>query len=144
MRIRQFVQTDSPQVIQLWKDCDLTRPWNDPEKDIARKASYQPELFLVGEVEGKVMASAMVGYDGHRVSIFYLAVGPQFQKMGFGTVLMQEAERLLISLGCPKLNIVVRSSNAKVLAFYSTLGYPVDEVVSVGKRLIADTGPCDE
>ncbi len=90
------------------------------------------------------MASAMVGYDGHRGSKFYLAVGPQFQRMGYGAALMKEAERILISLGCPKLNILVRTSNAKVLKFYNTLGYPVDEVVSVGKRLIADTGTCDE
>tara|TARA_R110001592_G_scaffold74521_2_gene226469 strand:+ start:80 stop:514 length:435 start_codon:yes stop_codon:yes gene_type:complete len=140
MKIRQFATPDTSDVIQLWKDCDLTRPWNDPEKDIARKASYQPELFLVGEVEGKIMASAMVGYDGHRGSIFYLAVGPQFQRMGYGAALMKEAERILISLGCPKLNILVRNTNTKVLAFYSALDYPLDEVVSVGKRLILDTG----
>ena len=86
------------------------------------------------------MASAMVGYDGHRGSIFYLAIGPKFQRKGYGAALMKEAERILISLGCPKLNIVVRNTNAKVLAFYRTLGYPLDEVVNVGKRLILDTG----
>lgn len=139
MKIRKFTNGDTAQVIQLWKDCDLTRPWNDPNKDISRKVAYQPELFLVGEVEGKLMASAMVGYDGHRGSIFYLAVSPQFQRKGYGQALMKEAESILIALGCPKLNIVVRSSNARVLAFYSRLGYPIDDVVSVGKRLIADS-----
>ena len=138
MKIRNFTERDLTQVIQLWKDCDLTRPWNDPSKDIFRKISYQPELFLVGEIDNKVMASAMVGYDGHRGSIFYLAVAPEFQRLGYGETLMKEAERVLISLGCPKLNIVVRSTNEKVLEFYSKLGYPVDDVVSLGKRLIVD------
>jgi len=115
MIIRKFATPDTTHLIQLWQDCGLTRPWNDPDKDIARKVSYQPELFLVGEVEGKVMASAMVGYDGHRGSVFYLAVGPQFQRMGYGAALMNEAESILTALGCPKLNILVRSTNTKVL-----------------------------
>lgn len=138
MKIRAFTDSDTAQVIQLWKDCDLTRPWNDPNQDISRKVAYQPELFLVGEVEGKLMASAMVGYDGHRGSIFYLAVSPQLQRMGYGQALIEEAESMLIALGCPKLNIVVRSSNTRALQFYSRLGYPTDDVVSVGRRLIID------
>ncbi|AFT72599.1 Acetyltransferase, GNAT family protein 9 [Alloalcanivorax dieselolei B5] len=116
----------------------MTRPWNDPNSDISRKLHVQPELFFVGEVDGKVVASAMAGYDGHRGSVFYLAVSPEHQHRGFGQILMLKVEDALTAMGCPKLNIVVRSSNKQVLAFYRHLGYAVDDVVSMGKRLIPD------
>lgn len=138
MEVRPFRERDRDQVIELWKICGLTRPWNNPDKDISRKLAVQPELFFVGEVEGKVIASAMAGYDGHRGSIYYLAVSPQCQGRGFGKALMHRAEVALLAMGCPKLNIVVRSSNEAVLAFYSRLGYEADDVVSIGKRLIPD------
>lgn len=138
MKIRQFSDSDQSAVIALWQVCGLTRPWNDPEKDIARKLSVQPEYFLVGELEGKVIASAMAGYDGHRGSVFYLAVAPDYQHLGYGKMLMARIEALLESVGCPKLNIVIRTSNKDVLAFYASLGYATDDVVSIGKRLIPD------
>lgn len=138
MEVRPFRESDRGQVIELWNACGLTRPWNDPDKDISRKLAVQPELFFVGEVEGRVIASAMAGYDGHRGSIYYLAVSPHFQGRGFGKALMHRAEVALVAMGCPKLNIVVRSSNEAVLAFYSRLGYAADDVVSIGKRLIPD------
>jgi len=138
MDIRTFIEGDRESVIELWDACDLTRPWNDPSKDISKKLLVQPELFFVGELEGKVIASAMAGYDGHRGSVFYLAVSPNFQHRGFGQLLMKKIEESLKLMGCPKLNIVIRSSNEKVLAFYSSLGYITDDVVSVGKRLIPD------
>ena len=138
MEVRPFRESDRSQVIELWKACGLTRPWNDPDKDISRKLAVQPELFFVGEVESKVIASAMAGYDGHRGSIYYLAVSPRCQGRGFGKALMHKAEAALLAMGCPKLNIVVRSSNEAVLAFYSRLGYAADDVVSIGKRLIPD------
>jgi ribosomal protein S18 acetylase RimI-like enzyme len=138
MKIREFSESDRGAVIELWQACELTRPWNNPELDISRKLRVQPELFLVGEVHGKVMASAMAGYDGHRGSVFYLAVAPPHQGRGYGKLLMAKVEALLASKGCPKLNIVVRTSNEKVLAFYTSLGYTKDDVASVGKRLIAD------
>lgn len=138
MKIRVFSKEDSPAVIQLWEACGLTRPWNDPVKDINRKLAVQPELFLVGELEGQIIASAMAGYDGHRGSVFYLAVSPTHQNKGYGQMLMQRIEALLIERGCPKLNIVVRTSNDGVLSFYNKLGYKPDDVVSIGKRLIPD------
>lgn len=61
MKIRPFTPEDTSAVIALWEACELTRPWNNPELDIERKLSVQPELFLVGEIEGKVIASAMAG-----------------------------------------------------------------------------------
>ena len=140
MKIRPFKESDRQAVIQLWQDCDLTRPWNDPDKDISRKMAFQPELFLVAEDAGQVIASAMAGYDGHRGSVYYLAVSPEYQARGIGKQLMSEIEDRLVKLGCPKLNIVVRSNNNKVLEFYRKLGYLPDDVVSLGKRLIADEG----
>jgi len=138
MKIRAFSKADSLAVIQLWEACGLTRPWNDPVQDINRKLSVQPELFLVGELEGQIIASAMAGYDGHRGSVFYLAVSPTHQSKGYGQMVMKGIEELLIERGCPKLNIVVRTSNDGVLSFYNKLGYKPDDVVSIGKRLIPD------
>ena len=141
MKIRAFRSADEAAVIELWQEAGLTRPWNDPRADIARKLTEQPELFLVGEVAGKLVATAMVGFDGHRGWVYYLAVASAHRKQSIGRALMSEAERLLVERGCPKLNLLVRSSNADVLAFYARLGYAQDDVVSLGKRLIHDQTP---
>jgi ribosomal protein S18 acetylase RimI-like enzyme len=138
MHIRTFQPADEAAVIALWQACGLTRPWNDPRRDIARKLTTQPELFLVGTVDDAVMASAMVGYDGHRGWVYYLAVEAAHREGGHGRAVMREAERLLIERGCPKINLLVRSSNAQVIEFYRKLGYAQDEVVSLGRRLIPD------
>lgn len=138
MDIRAYQPTDESAVIALWEVCGLTRPWNDPHKDIARKLTEQPELFLVGVEGEKLMATAMVGFDGHRGWVYYLAVDPAFQRLSYGKQLMHEAEQLLIARGCPKINLLVRSSNTKVLKFYAELGYTQDDAVSLGRRLIAD------
>lgn len=138
MHIRPFQPTDETAVIALWQRCELTRPWNDPHKDIQRKLKVQPELFLLGEIDDKVVASVMAGFDGHRGWVNYLAVCPTQRRRGLGRQLMEEVERRLTALGCPKLNLQVRSDNQAVLTFYRNLGYQVDEVVSLGKRLIAD------
>lgn len=138
MRIREFEPSDEDAVIALWTACELTRSWNDPHKDIARKLSEQPEMFLVGEIDGALIASVMAGYDGHRGWLNYLAVSPAYQGRSFGRQMVAEAERLLTRRGCPKLNLQVRATNAAVLAFYGKLGYAVDDVVSMGKRLIVD------
>lgn len=139
MKIRVFALQDSEAVVQLWHDCGLYRPWNDPHKDIARKLSVSPELFWVGvDEQGEVMASIMVGYDGHRGWINYLAVHPKHQRQGHARQLMQRAEAELTALGCPKLNLQVRAGNEAVIAFYESLGYGDDQTVSLGKRLIPD------
>ena len=139
MQVRTFADADTGAVVALWNDCGLTRPWNDPHKDIARKCSVSPELFLVGtDASGQVMASIMVGYDGHRGWINYLAVHPSQQRQGHARRLMAQAEQLLTERGCPKLNLQVRAGNEVVIAFYESLGYADDNTVSMGKRLIAD------
>lgn len=138
MKIRTFQSGDEAAVLRLWQECGLTRPWNDPRADIARKLSEQPELFLVGEIDAQVVTTAMVGFDGHRGWVYYLAVAPAQRRLSRGKALMQEAERLLLERGCPKLNLQVRSGNAEVIEFYRKLGYAQDDVVSLGKRLIHD------
>lgn len=138
MKIRTFQPADEAAVVALWQACGLTRPWNDPHADIARKLTEQPELFLVGTIGAELVATAMAGFDGHRGWVYYLAVSPLHRRQSYGRALMQEAERLLAERGCPKLNLLVRSSNAGVVEFYRRLGYAQDDVVSLGKRLIHD------
>lgn len=139
MKIRPYQSGDQDALIALWHECGLLRPWNDPERDIERKLGVQPELFLVGIDDAEqVIATAMVGYDGHRGWVNYLAVTPGKRRLSLGRQLMHEAERLLLERGCPKLNLQVRTGNLEVLEFYRKLGYIQDEVVSLGKRLIHD------
>jgi len=138
MEIRAFTLEDEPAVIELWRRCDLVRPWNDPHKDIQRKLGTQPELFFVGEIAGQLVASVMAGFDGHRGWVNYLAVLPEHRKAGIGRSLMRHVEEALESRGCPKLNLQVRATNQAVLAFYRRIGYTADDVVSLGKRLIPD------
>jgi ribosomal protein S18 acetylase RimI-like enzyme len=139
MKIRPFRPADEDSVVALWHACGLTRPWNDPHRDIQRKLSQQPELFLVATEDDALLGSAMVGFDGHRGWVYYLAVSPQHRRLSIGRALMQEAEQLLLERGCPKINLLIRSSNAEVIAFYRKLGYTQDDVVSLGRRLIHDT-----
>lgn len=141
MKIRPYTPADQADVIALWQACDLTRPWNDPLQDIARKLQCRPEWFLIGELQGTVVASAVFGYDGHRGWVNYLAVAPAHQHQGHARALMMHGEALLQAAGCPKLNLQIRSSNARVIAFYQHLGYGLDDVVSMGKRLIHDVQP---
>ena len=136
--VRSFRTEDEAAVVDLWVRCGLVYPQNDPRKDILRKSKVRPDLFRVGTLEGKIVASVMVGYEGHRGWINYLAVSPDCQKRGFGRKMMEEAERLLRAEGCPKINLQVRTANADVLAFYRTIGFLKDDVVSLGKRLEYD------
>ncbi|MFW7340092.1 GNAT family acetyltransferase [Pollutimonas sp. H1-120] len=138
MNIRSYQTQDESDVIALWETCGLIRPWNDPRRDIARKLTEQPELFLVGTESEKLIATAMVGFDGHRGWVYYLAVDPGFRGRSYGKALMREAERLLMERGCPKVNLLVRNSNKQVIEFYRSLGYVQDEAISLGRRLIPD------
>ena len=141
MKIRTFEITDSAAVIALWHQCHLTRPWNDPARDIERKLTEQPELFLVGVVDEEVVASVMAGYDGHRGWIYYLAVSPNHRRNSYGRMLMAEVEQKFLATGCPKINLMVRGENSAVRAFYSRLGYAQDDIIALGKRLIPDQPP---
>ncbi|HXS68004.1 MAG TPA: GNAT family acetyltransferase [Candidatus Polarisedimenticolia bacterium] len=138
MHIRPFELSDEAQVIDLWRKCELVRPVNDPSRDIRRKLSVNPELFLVGTLNGKIIAAVMVGYEGHRGWINYLAVHPGHRLNGYGRQMMAEAEKRLRAVGCPKINLQVRANNRAVIDFYRRVGFDVDDVVSLGKRLEHD------
>lgn len=138
MDIRPFVPADETAVVALWQRCGLTRPWNDPHKDIARKLTTQPDLFLVGVVDEAIVATVMAGYDGHRGWVNYLGVDPGHQRHGYGRAMMAAVECRLLALGCPKINLQVRATNSAVIAFYQSLGFGLDDVVSLGKRLEHD------
>jgi ribosomal protein S18 acetylase RimI-like enzyme len=135
VEIRPFRSADREGLIGLWSVCDLLRPWNDPDRDIDRKLAQDPEGLLVLETDGVVIGSVMAGYDGHRGWVNYLAVHPAHRARGLGRLLMAAAEDHLATSGCPKVNLQIRTSNSTVVSFYQRLGYVLDDVVSMGKRL---------
>lgn len=137
--IRPFEPRDTESVVALWRACGLTRPQNDPQKDIARKSKVNPEWFLVAEdATGRVVGTVMAGYEGHRGWINYLGVAPAWQRGGLGRRLMDEAEARLRAAGCPKINLQVRPDNRAAIAFYERIGFAVEGAVSLGKRLESD------
>lgn len=138
MNIREYTSSDKKSVIALWDKCNLIVPWNNPIQDIERKLKVDPDLFLVGEIEGVIVTSVMGGYEGHRGWINYLAVHPEYRRNGFGKEIMLEVEKRIKEKGCPKINLQVRSSNKEVIAFYKAIGFIDDEVIGPGKRLIED------
>jgi ribosomal protein S18 acetylase RimI-like enzyme len=154
VRIRPFEEADRPAVVDLWRRVGLYRPWNDPDRDIDRKLADSPWGMLVGieeaapaEASGpsgeRVIATMMVSYDGHRGSVFYLAIDPAHQGQGLGTALMGHAEAMLLERGCPKAHVSVRAANLAVIGFYEALGYQVESsahAVTLSRRLIPDDG----
>lgn len=138
MNIRPFEESDRLAVIQLWQEAGLVAPQNDPGKDIDRKMEVNPELFLVGELDGELIGTVMGGYEGHRGWINYLAVKSGSQRNGYGRQLVEAVESLLAARGCPKINLQVRTTNTGVIEFYSALGYGNDHVIGLGKRLVDD------
>ncbi|NIM95848.1 MAG: GNAT family acetyltransferase [Anaerolineales bacterium] len=136
MEIRAYEDPDQESVTKLWREVfSDSSSWNIPEEDIERKLAIQRELFLVAVTEGEVVGTAMGGYDGHRGWIYYVAVLPEFRRIGIGSALMAKLENELNKLGCPKINLQVRASNEVVISFYKKLGYEVEDRVSMGKRL---------
>lgn len=133
--VRPFETADQDAVIKLWRRCDLATPSNDSQRDIALKLRAQPELFFVGVIDDRVVATVMAGYDGHRGWINYLGVDPDAQRRGVGRRMMRHAEAALRERGCPKINLQVRASNDAVVRFYERLGYTVEARVSMGKRI---------
>jgi len=136
--IRPFQTEDEDALVALWKMCELTVPWNNPHKDIARKLQVQPELFLVGILDSNLIATVMGGYDGHRGWINFLAVHPDFRENGYGQKIMNSVETEIRKMGCPKINLQIRTGNDKIAFFYQKHGFTNDHLVSMGKRLEAD------
>lgn len=138
MKIRTFDIEDQAAVIELWQACALVVAWNDPAKDIARKLKVGADLFLVGESSGEIVATVMGGYEGHRGWINYLAVSPQHQRKGYGRKMMHAVEQRIQLKGCPKINLQVRGTNTQAAAFYQSIGYDIENVIGLGKRLEPD------
>ena len=140
MIVRIFELRDRDAVIALWRDvfpeyADASRPQRDPALSIANKLATQPELFFVGVIDDVVVGTVMCGYDGHRGWVYSLAVRASLRRLGFGRRLMLHAEAALARLGCPKVNLQVLSVRHELVSFYERMGYQVDDVVSLGKRL---------
>ncbi|KAF3885198.1 MULTISPECIES: GNAT family acetyltransferase [Nostocales] len=133
--VRPYQEQDEEQVIELWHECCLVVPWNDPKRDIWLKLQVQPELFLVGLIGSQIVATVMAGYEGHRGWLNYLAVAPKYQRQGIGRYMVEQATSKLLELNCPKINLSIRTSNTGVIEFYKRLGFKIDDVVSMGKRL---------
>ncbi len=139
MEIRPYRESDEEAISGLWREVFPDAPsWNVPEDDIRRKLAIQRNLFLVACADGRVVGTAMGGYDGHRGWVHLVAVSPSHRRLGVGAALMQRIEEGLAALGCPKLNLQVRCSNEEVVAFYERLGYVIEDRVSMGKRLGPD------
>lgn len=110
-------------------------PWNAPALLIENKLKVQPELLLVGMLDQVLVGAVMAGFDGVRGWIHHLAVAPEYRRRGLATQLVRAAEFGLRNLGCPKVNLQVRATNAEVIALYRALGYAIEERVSMGRRL---------
>ena len=139
--IRPYEEHDELDVIKLWKSCNLVVSQNDPKKDIAMKIKFQPALFLMGIINNRIVSTVMVGYEGHRGWINYLAVSPEGRFKSIGSIMMEKAEEELRKLGCQKINLQIRASNKSAISFYKSIGFSNDNVISMGKRLVGDLIP---
>ncbi len=135
MTISEVTDADANAVVDLWRRCDLTRPWNDPHADLTRARAIPSSTVLVGHIDGALVASVMVGDDGHRGWVYYLAVAPEARRRGLGRRMMQAAEDWLQARGTPKIQLMVRNGNGAAIDFYERLGLQRQDVVTLGKRL---------
>ncbi len=122
-------------VIALWTRCGLTRPWNDPEADVDLALKTDNATVLVARAGGGIVGAVMTGHDGHRGALYYLGVDPDCRRGGVGRVLVRAAEAWCRSRGAPKLNLLVRSENQAVMAFYAALGYLPTDSISLYRTL---------
>ena len=135
LAIAPMGDADIAAVIALWQRCGLTRPWNDPAADIALARKGPNATVLVGRDDSGIVASALVGHDGHRGCVYYVAVDPDFRHKGYGRVIMDAAENWLRARGIEKLQLMVRPDNSQVQAFYQSLGYLEQERIVYAKWL---------
>ena len=135
LTIKPIEDCEVAEVIALWHRCGSTRPWNDPAADIALARRGENSTVLIGKCEGTLVASVMVGHDGHRGWVYYVTVDPDRRHHGFGRSIMDAAEAWLRARGIAKLQLMVRKDNAKVHAFYQSIGYYNQETVTFAKWL---------
>ena len=135
--IRECRRDEVDEVVALWEVCGLTRPWNDPRADFALALNDAASTVLVALEGASVVATVMVGFDGHRGWIYYLAVSPSLRRRGLGGLMTSAAERWLQVRGAPKVQLMVRKDNQSVVGFYERLGFERQETIVFGKRLKA-------
>lgn len=133
--IRTAKGDDRAAVLALWEACGLTRPWNDAAADFTRAVEGTGSTILLDESDGRVVATVMVGDDGHRGWVYYLGVAPDQRSSGLGRILMDAAEAWLRDRDAPKIQLMVRDDNEPAIGFYKALGYELQSVVTIGKRL---------
>ncbi len=137
LRIEPFQEGDTAAVVALWQACGLVRPWNDPGHDIAFCTATPHSVLFVGRrpVVGNLVATVMVGHDGHRGWMYYLAVAPAAQGAGLGRAMVGHAEAWLEETGAPKVQLMIRAENEAVSRFYQALGYRTETVVVMSRWL---------
>jgi GNAT superfamily N-acetyltransferase len=135
LAIADIADADVATVIALWQACGLTRPWNDPAADIALARRWPQSTVLIGRDDVAIVATALVGHDGHRGWVYYVATDPDRRAKGYGRAIMNAAEDWLRANGVPKLQLLVRRENSGVAAFYQSIGYEEAETVVFAKWL---------
>lgn len=135
LRVREMLESEAERVVSLWHAAGVTRPWNNPHKDIAFAMSADQASILVAEDEDVLVGTVMVGEDGHRGWVYYVAADPQYRRQGVGRALMAAAEQWLQQRGIWKLNLLVRSDNVDVVGFYQRLGYADTGTICLQKVL---------
>jgi ribosomal protein S18 acetylase RimI-like enzyme len=135
MNITPLPERLADAAVDLWHLVGLTRPWNDPRSDLSRALTGPASVVLAGFEGSDLVATAMVGHDGHRGWVYYLAVHPHWQRSGRGRQMMATGERWLAERGVPKINLMVRADNSAAQGFYAAIGYNPDEVVVLSRRL---------
>jgi ribosomal protein S18 acetylase RimI-like enzyme len=135
LAIAELADKDIAAVIALWQACGLTRPWNDPASDIALARRGPNSTILVGRDDGAIVAPVMVGHDGHRGWVYYVATDPDRRGEGFGRAIMHAAEDWLRAAGIAKLQLLVRRENARAGAFYQSIGYAEAQTIVFAKWL---------
>lgn len=135
MIVGELAPAEGEAAVALWRACGLTRPWNDPHDDLALALATPTSTILAGRIDGRLVATVMTGFDGHRGWVYYLAVAPDQQRAGHGAAMMRAAEDWLRDRGVPKLNLMVRGDNAAATGFYAAIGYDRSDVVVLQKFL---------
>ena len=139
IKFRTFLPSDHEHLVQLWHECDLTRPWNDPADDIRQCLENPSSELLVAVAGGILCGSVMMGCDGHRGWVYYLAVDPKSRHQGIGRTLMGHAESWMRARNVPKIQAMIRHDNLAVRGFYGRLNYRDGDVQLVQKWLSDDT-----
>jgi ribosomal protein S18 acetylase RimI-like enzyme len=135
MKIEVLPESMHEEAVSLWHVSGVARPWNDPVADLRRAMTGSASTVLACTDRSQLLGTAMVGYDGHRGWVYYVAVAPSHRKQGVGRKLMEACEEWARDRGAPKIQVMIRRTNTNVLGFYKQLGYTDDEVSVLSRKL---------